>query len=164
MTNGSTVVGFGITNASGNYSIDTLAPGNYTVTAIKKNYLTGSSSATVTANATTIINFTLIPSIPPASISGFVIKNEFLTQTELIYVISWQASPSACAVGYQVFRNGDLIAFVPSTSKLEYQDHNQDKKTVVYSVKAVNSFGLISDAVSITLDGKSKCSKKENAK
>ena len=158
---GSVVEGFGLTDSNGNYSIDTIAPGNYTVTAAKNNFLIGGATATVTADATTIVNFSLTPTIlPPTSISGCAIKNEFLTQTDLIHVISWTASPSSCVTGYQVFRNGKQIAFVPSTSKLEYHDHNRNKKTDAYSVKAVNSFGLVSDTVSVTVGPKSKCPKK----
>lgn len=161
VSDGSTIVGFGVTDPNGNYSIDTLAPGNYTVTAAKNNFQTGSASATVVSNETTTVNFSLMPTIlPPASISGCTIKNEFLTQTEYVHFISWTASPSSCVIGYQVFRNGKQIALVPSTSKLKYHDHNRNKKTDVYFVKAVNSFGLVSDAVSVTVGPKSKCPKK----
>lgn len=163
VTDGSTIVGFGLTDAAGNYSIDTLAPGNYTVTAIKNNFVIGSAPATVTAGATITVNFSLTPSaLPPASISGCTIKNEFLTQTDIIHTISWTASPGECVIGYQVFRNGVQIAFVPSTSSLKYCDHNRNKKPDVYSVRAVNSFGVVSDAVSIVLNGKIKCPKKHS--
>ncbi len=47
VTDGSSVVGFGVTDPNGNYSIDTIAPGSYTVTATLSNYLIGSASATV---------------------------------------------------------------------------------------------------------------------
>lgn len=162
VTDGSTVVGFGLTNGSGNYSIDTLAPGNYTVTATKKNFLIGSSPATVSANATTVVNFILTPAaLSPTSISGCTVKNKFLTQIDVVHVISWTASPGSCVTGYQVFRNGQQIAFVSSASKLEFRDYNRNKKTDVYSVRAVNSFGQVSDAVTITLDDNSKCPKKK---
>lgn len=163
VTTGSMVEGFGLTDPNGNYSIDTLAPGNYIVTAAKKNFLIGSSSAIVTANATTIVNFSLQPTIfPAASIFGCSIKNKFLNYTDLVHIISWTASPSSCVIGYQIFRNGDLIAFVPSTSKLEYQDHDRNKKTDIYSVNAVNVFDAVSDAVIIILDDKSECRKKKS--
>lgn len=161
VTTGSTVEGFGLTDANGNYSIDTLAPGNYTVTATKSNFLIGTAPATVTANTTTIVNFSLTPkALPPTSISGCTKKDEFLTQTDLVHIISWTASPGLCVTGYQVFRNGEQIAFVPSTSKLEYRDHNRKKKADVYCIKSVNSFGLVSDAVCVTVDAKSKCPRK----
>lgn len=163
VTDGSTIVGFDLSDVNGNYFISGLAPGNYTVTAAKKNFLIGNSPATVTANATTIVNFSLQPTVlPPINISGRAIKNEFLTQTDLIHVISWTASPSSCVTGYQVFRNGKQIAFVSSSSKLEYQDHNRNKKTDVYAVKTVNAFGMVSDAISVTINDKTKCQKKRS--
>jgi len=161
VTNGPAIVGFGLTDPNGNYEIDDLAPGTYTVTAAKKNFVTSSSSATVTANITTIVNFTLVPTVlPPASITGCSIKNKFLDRTDLVHVITWTPSPSSCVIGYQIFRNGKEIAFVSSTSKLEFLDHDRKKKTDVYSVKTKNLFGLISDAISVTVDDKTKCPKK----
>lgn len=158
VTDGQTIVGFDLTDANGNYAIDTLAPGNYTVTAVKQNFLIGSSPATVTANSTTTVNFSLSPiALPPSNISGCTIKNKFLNEIDLVHVISWKASPSSCVVGYQIFRNGKQIAFVSSTSKLRYEDHNRNKKTDVYAVKAVNSFGVISDAITVTINDKNKC-------
>ncbi len=158
VTDGSSVVGFGLTDSNGNYSIDTLAPGNYTVTAILNNHLSSSTSATVFANGTTTVNFSLTPTaLPPTSISGCSTKNEFLTQIDHIHVVSWTASPSSCVTGYQIFRNGTQIAFVPSTSELVYLDHNRYKKVDVYSVRAVNSFGLISEAASVSIDNQNKC-------
>lgn len=159
VADGPTIVGFDLTDANGNYSINTLAPGNYTVTANKRSFLIGSSSATVIENTTTTVNFSLMPSLlPPISISGCAVREEFLTQTDLIYVISWTASPSLCVEGYQVFRNGKLIAFVPSARTLQYRDHNREKKTDVYTVKAVNTLGQISDEVSVTINDRTQCS------
>ncbi len=157
VTNGSTIVGYELTDGSGSYSIDTLAPGIYSVTAAKKNFVAATSMATVIANARTRVNFSLVPfPLPPTSISGCAVKNKFLTQTDLVYVISWTASPSSCLTGYQIFRNGIQIASVPPTT-LEYQDHNRNKETNVYSVQAVNSFGLIGAPISVTISNNTKC-------
>ncbi len=157
VTDGSSVVGFSLTDANGNYSIDTIAAGSYTVTARKNHYVFGSSPATVMSSQTTFVNFSLLPiPLPPVNIFGCTKKNKFLTQTDHIHVISWTASSSSCITGYQIFRNGTQIAFVPSTS-LEYKDHNRNKNTDVYFVQAVNSFGLIGDAVSITIRDNDEC-------
>lgn len=149
--NGSTVVGFDVTDSNGNYSIDTLAPGNYTVTATLHNFVVGSAPATVTSGTLTTVNFSLIPeALPPASISGSSVKDKFLTQTVRNQGISWTASPGECVTGYQIFRNGVLIAFVPP-NVLTYQDPNRNNNTDVYSVRTVNSFGLVSDPISVTI-------------
>lgn len=158
--NGSTIVDFGLTDSNGNYSIDTLAPGNYNVVASKHNYVTANHETTVATNATTTVNFSLFsPILPPASIKGCTKKNKFLTQTEIIHVISWTQSPSPCVGGYQIIRNGTEIAFVPSSNTLEFHDHNRNKKTDVYTVKAVSLFGAVSDGVSVTIGDSNKCPK-----
>ncbi|HSX26867.1 MAG TPA: carboxypeptidase regulatory-like domain-containing protein [Chlamydiales bacterium] len=150
--NGSAVVGFGVTDSNGSYDIDTLAPGSYTVTAAKNKFVTSTSSATVIANQTTTVNFLLTPAaLPPATLSGSTVKDKFLTQTDFVHSIQWEASPGFCVTGYQVFRNGALIAFVSSADLLSYLDHNRYNQTDTYSIKAVNSFDLISSAASITL-------------
>lgn len=145
----STIVGFDLTDNSGNYAIDVFAPGTYTVTAIKKNFQRASSQ-TVVLNSTSIVNFTLIPiPLPPKRIFGRVLKNQFATQTDIIHAISWKASPSPCVTRYLIFRNGKLIAYVSSSSKLQFLDHNRRKKSDIYAIKAENSFGLVSDPVTI---------------
>lgn len=147
VTDGSTVVGFTLTDTNGNYTIDGLAPGNYTVTAAKQNFFANSATASIPAT----VNLSLTPrALPPASIQGEVIKNRFLTQTDRIHSISWTASPGLCVTGYQIFRNGILIAFVPASAPLTYMDHNR-KTEDVYTVKAINSLGEVSSAVSIVL-------------
>lgn len=157
VTDGSSVIGFGVTNNAGIYVIDTLPPGNYSVTAAKKNFFTNSVQATVLANQTTTVDFVLSNTVlPPTGIFGSTLKNKFLTQTDIIHVISWTASPSECVIGYQIFRNGKFISFVSSTSKLEYSDHNRRKKTDIYSVRAVNAFGVVSAPINIAINSHSK--------
>lgn len=152
VSNGSQIVGFDLSDPNGNYSIPTLAPGSYTVTAAKRNFIVSSSPAIVASNATTIVNFSLIPAaLPPASITGKVVKNKFLNKTERVKIIAWTASPGLCVTGYQIFRNGKQIAFVPASGKLEFKDCKSHKKADVYSVRAVNKFGLVSSEVTITL-------------
>ncbi len=155
--NGSIVESFGLTDSNGIYSIDTVAPGMYTVTATKNNFLIGSATVSI-SGMPVIVDFSLTPiALPPANIFGCAIINKFISQTEYIHIISWTASPGSCVTGYQIFRNGTQIAFIPSTSQLEYEDHNRHKKADVYSVRAVNSFGQISDALSVAIGNKDKC-------
>jgi hypothetical protein len=89
---------------------------------------------------------------PPASISGLVAKNIFATQTDIIHIVSWTASPDSSVVSYNVYRNGVLIGVVPATSPLKYFDHNRYPKVPdTYSVTAVNGSGQQSTPVVITI-------------
>lgn len=148
---GSSVVGFTLSDRNGNYLINNLAPGDFQVSASKRNFLTNSATGTVMSNAATTVNLSLTPvALPPLRIWGTVIKNRFLTQTEKIHSISWSASPGFCVIGYEILRNGVLIAFVPSSGPLTYLDHNRNSRDV-YAVRSVNSFGQVSSGISITL-------------
>ena len=152
VTDGSDIVGFALTDENGNYTIDGLAPGNYTVAAAKQNFFANSEPAVVIANALTPVDLSLTPkALPPQSISGEVILNRFLTVTERVYAISWTASPGFCVTGYEVHRNGFLIAFVPASAPLTYLDRNR-RSTDVYTIKTVNSLGGISAGISIQLN------------
>lgn len=66
----SVLIGFDNTDASGNYSIPDLAPGDYVVVTTSDNYADQSTGAEVTANTTTIVNFAL--TADPGTISGKV--------------------------------------------------------------------------------------------
>lgn len=88
---------------------------------------------------------------PPADLTGEVFKNRFLTQKERMNHIQWLPSPTPGVVAYYVFRNGRLLATIPSTAPLMYNDHNRSKKQDVYSVIAVNNEGVQSEPVTIIL-------------
>jgi hypothetical protein len=49
-------------------------------------------------------------------------KNRFLIQTKYYNVLTWTPAPSSNIKGYKIYRNGQQIAFVNSTT---YCDHNQ---------------------------------------
>ncbi len=88
------------------------------------------------------IGGTPIPNVN-GTVSGTQVKNRFLTQTDLINVINWTASPSA--VNYQIFRNEsltDLAGSVSAEGPLEFQDHNRIKNQIYsYYVEAVDENG-----------------------
>ncbi len=148
---GSIVVGFSLTDTNGNYSIDGLAPGDYTIAARKQNFFDNSAPVTVISNVSTSLDLSLTPkALPPETIWGQVLRNRFLTQEDQIHSISWTASPGSCTTGYEVFRNGALIAFVPAFAPLTYLDHNR-MSSDVYTVRTTNSFDGVSAAISITL-------------
>ncbi len=75
----------------------------------------------------------------PSPVSGFVgrqLKNRFLTATDRVNVLNWQASVDLAVVSYNLTRNGILIATIPATASPSYQDHNQSKGQK-------NTYGLI---------------------
>ncbi|MCX5922732.1 MAG: carboxypeptidase regulatory-like domain-containing protein [Candidatus Dependentiae bacterium] len=59
-----------ITDANGNYQVDDLTPGDYTVIATASNYQIQTKTATVNSNTTTVVNFALASN--PGSLSGTV--------------------------------------------------------------------------------------------
>ena len=60
------------TDAAGNYTIPGVMPGTYSVSASKTGYVTSTQAGkVVSANQTTIVNFTLMP-VPPGTLAGTV--------------------------------------------------------------------------------------------
>lgn len=94
----------------------------------------------------------LFPPAPPSNLKGRVIKNIFLTQTEYIHRLTWDASPDSCVTQYFVRRNGQLIGVISSNGPFRFNDHDRNKKKKdVYTVTAVKSDGTESTALTITL-------------
>ncbi len=151
VTDGDTLLGFDVTDNSGNYIVGDLPPGDYTVTVIKQDFISASKSVTITSLGNTQFNFVLTPiAFPPESIKGEVIENRYLTQTEYVHKICWTPSPGECVVSYQIFRNGELIVTVPA-DQLKYLDRCRSKKEDSYSVRAVNALGEVSAPITITV-------------
>lgn len=151
---GSTFVGFGVTDGLGNYQVNGLAPGDYTVIASDPNFIEDSQFATVVSGSSTTVDFVLTPiPFPPTDLKGSGFNNTFLTQKERVKAITWEPSPSGCIIEYRVYRDGVLVAVVPATDPLEYRDRNRGSgQAEVYSVTAVNSFGEESSPATITLE------------
>ena len=97
-----------------------------------------------------IIQASTSPLIPP-SLTGEQCVNWFPTQSELVNILRWTASPSPDIVSYRIYRNGVLIATVPST-QLMYEDHNRiPGESTTYGVSAVNSCGAESAQATVTI-------------
>lgn len=93
----------------------------------------------------------LFPPQPVSYINGKVIKNRFLTQTDIIQRLTWTASPSPDVTSYNIYRNGVLIAQVSAQNPLIYYDHNRSKKGVdIYTIVAISN-GLASTSTTITV-------------
>lgn len=90
---------------------------------------------------------------PPSNFNGKVVKNQFLTQTEIANVLRWSPpADSSEIVSYQISRNGVVIAVVPASDPNVYYDHNRKKNMVyIYSIVSLNDRGTQSSSLSIKL-------------
>lgn len=84
----------------------------------------------------------IIPPTPPLQLTGAVVKNKFLSQTEYIHRLNWLPSSDPTVIGYHVYRNGILVAVVPANGPFFFVDHNRYPHIAdVYQVTAFNSSG-----------------------
>lgn len=93
--------------------------------------------------------------LPPASISGYQAQMQFLTETDVINIISWTAPESGNApVKYLVYRDdtSNLIAEVSADSLLTFEDHNRPKQaSYTYYVTSVDEDDNESSSFSVTI-------------
>ena len=80
---------------------------------------------------------------------GRQVKNIFLTQTDLVNVITWRTPTSGpVPVEYRFYRDAahtNLAGVVSGTGKLKFEDHNRKKnKTYTYYIVSVNQNGTLS--------------------
>jgi YVTN family beta-propeller protein len=108
--------------------------------------------------ATTTQTVTLPPTIfPPSNASGVQQKDRFLTQTDLINVITWNPPIlGETPAFYKVYRDNltDLIAVVPANAvSLSVQDHNRKKNHVyTYFLFSVDAQGVVSTSEAVTVE------------
>lgn len=83
---------------------------------------------------------------------GTVIKERFLTQTDIVYQLKWVPSSDPNVTQYALFRNGVLIALKPASGPFGFQDHHRRKGEVnTYTLQAQNSVGTPLYVSSVTL-------------
>lgn len=89
---------------------------------------------------------------PPRNFRGKQVENRFLTQTDLVNILTWSPSPDSRVIVYYLFRNGVRIASISAAAPLTYED-NQRIPDVSdhYRLTAVTSEGRQSHAVRLTL-------------
>ncbi|MEI8365880.1 MAG: hypothetical protein WCF65_05625 [Parachlamydiaceae bacterium] len=91
--------------------------------------------------------------IAPASFSGKVTNNRFLTQTDIINKLNWTPANDSTIVSYVLRRNGVLIYTAPSTGPYTYEDHNRLKNvTYVYTLTSQNQKGVESSVLTVTIN------------
>lgn len=102
-------------------------------------------------NASYLAYIVLSP-FPPSSLTGKVINNRFVLQTDIVHRLNWGPSMSSDVTSYAVFRNGVQIANVSASGPLVYDDHNRPPKAVdFYEVSAVDANGNLSTPISVSV-------------
>ncbi len=100
------------------------------------------------------LNYQLIP-LPPTNLQGKRIKNQFLTQTDNVNVLQWDAPiDGAVPVVYNVYRTdlSTLIGIVEAGGALYFEDHNRLKNvTYTYYIVSVDAQDNNSLPASITV-------------
>lgn len=140
------------TDNSGNYIMATLSAGDYSLTIAARGFYAQTTSFSIGTAQVITINMALIPNSPPRNLSGKVINNRFLLQTDHIHHLQWDASQDPTVLFYQVFRNGSLIATIPANAPLEYNDHRRSGEIPdQYLVNDINTSGNISSSASVIL-------------
>lgn len=96
---------------------------------------------------------------PPINLRGYQKSCRYLSQTDFINVIKWNAPTiGQLPVAYRIYRDAaltDLVATIPATERLEYADHNRKKgKKYTYYIVSVDAFGIVSVPASITINPK----------
>lgn len=111
--------------------------------------VTPGGTSAITPDTTAVV----VPGLsPPRHLRGKVVKNEFLTQTEYAHVITWRASSDPDVIGYQLSRNGIVIATVDATGPFRVVDHNRPKnQRDVYTLFGFDANGFRTEILEITL-------------
>lgn len=88
--------------------------------------------------------------IPPSSPGITQSFNDFGIFQEYYNTITWSASTDPNLVGYIIYRNNDILAFI-ETDTLKYVDNNQAQNgSVVYGVSAIDYSGAESAVVTVS--------------
>ena len=101
-------------------------------------------------NTVSIIALLYLPA--PTNVQGYALKNIFLTQIDLINLITWNApSVTMPITAYTIYRDAaltNLIATIPATGPLQFLDHNRQPDTAYsYYIVAISSLGTSAAAV-----------------
>lgn len=97
----------------------------------------------------------ILSSSAPSSLTGCMQKNVFLTQTDLVNVLTWNAPISGQPANYNIYRDAALTDFAGSVhgnGPLQYLDHNRTKgQTYTYYVVSVYQNGGQSQPAIVTV-------------
>jgi len=83
---------------------------------------------------------------------GQVIHNRFLTQTDIIYRLSWVPSPDPNVTQFALYKNGMLIQVTPASGPFKFEEHNKKKGVVeTFTLIALNAAGTALYVSTVTL-------------
>lgn len=94
------------------------------------------------------------PVVPPSKFTGKARENKFLTFTEYVHILTWKPSRDPEVIGYRLFRNGKLIAFIetePLLRKYCFEEVRPKGKRDVYTLVAVNKFNVESSPLTVVV-------------
>jgi len=154
---GSYIVTLAVTNSAGTSTAQIINYSTY------NSIINSTLSMPLTNNggATAKISKEIVILEPPRNFEGCQASNKFLTQTDYINVLTWDAPLVGEVVSYGIYRNPELtnlVAIIPAREPLKYLDHKREKgKTYTYFLVAVDATGAQSIAVSTVVTPKNKC-------
>lgn len=123
-----------------------------------------SQTLTLTANSSGTATYTITPTAkgcegapitvvvtvsdcltPVAGFTGIARENGFLTQTDLIHILSWQPSSNSSVVGYRIYENGVLIKEIPVQGPYTITLHNRQNRAYTYKLVSFDANNMESD-------------------
>lgn len=87
-----------------------------------------------------VVNVNQCPVQKPIDFQGKIEYDKFLTQTDIIHVLTWQPSPTPIVIGYKLFQNNKLIQIIPSRTIGIIKLHNRKNKLYHYKLVAFTEF------------------------
>jgi uncharacterized protein YfiM (DUF2279 family) len=88
----------------------------------------------------------------PTHFQGKIKYNKFASQTDIVHVLSWQASPDPNVRGYKIFQGHKLIKIFHGRNVNKLKLHNRKKNKVYhYGIVAFTASGTESQPVKLTL-------------
>jgi len=155
LINGSAVAEVPLVNGEATFETSTLLPGKYEITAVYKGSRVYSSSI-----SETLIQYVAIV-FPPRDVKGNQIENKFVTQTDIINIISWKAPLiGPRPIAYKIYEDSSLTHLVDSIrvsqnssqTEFEFIQHNRKAdKTYHYLIVAIDKNGNISPPVEVVI-------------
>lgn len=142
-------IAFALTDSQGNYSINNLPVGSYTIVVVANSYQVVTQTFEIQTQK--VLNFSLVFILPPLqNISGKIVYKKQGGKRKRVDIIIWSPSTSSNVAEYQVLRNNKLVATVSANDPLKYKSSSKNNKKHTYKVIAIDAAGNESPAAKIT--------------